>query len=208
MRLQQLKPSQRVQGRWLAQMEDGTLLRISEHEVIQFSLYEGKELEQEIVEQLQQSAHTSKLKEKALQLLAAKPVSRRDLKQKLISWEAGEGEAEEICQRLEELGLLNDREYGAMLVGHYLRKGYGQGRLKEELYRRGVPRELWDEILEQSEQSDDVLDALIAKKLKGTVPQTPREWKKVSDALLRRGYSWSEVSQALRRYGAEMEESY
>lgn len=208
MRLQQLKPSQRVQGRWLAQMEDGTLLRISEHEVIQFSLYEGKELEQEIVEQLQQSAHTSKLKEKALQLLAAKPVSRRDLKQKLISWEAGEGEAEEICQRLEELGLLNDREYGAMLVGHYLRKGYGQGRLKEELYRRGVPRELWDEILEQSEQSDDVLDALIAKKLKGTVLQTPREWKKVSDALLRRGYSWSEVSQALRRYGAEMEESY
>lgn len=208
MRLQQLKPSQRVQGRWLAQMEDGTLLRISEHEVIQFSLYEGKELEQETVEQLQQSAHTSKLKEKALQLLAAKPVSRRDLKQKLISWEAGEGEAEEICQRLEELGLLNDREYGAMLVGHYLRKGYGQGKLKEELYRRGVPRELWDEILEQSEQSEDVLDALIEKKLKGTVPQTPREWKKLSDALLRRGYTWSEVSQALRRYGAEVEESY
>ena len=59
MRLQQLKPSQRVQGRWLAQMEDGTLLRISEHEVIQFSLYEGKELEQETMEQLQQSAHTS-----------------------------------------------------------------------------------------------------------------------------------------------------
>lgn len=206
MRLQQLKPSQRVQGRWLAQMEDGTLLRISEHEVIQFSLYEGKELEQETMEQLQQSAHTSKLKEKALQLLAAKPVSRRDLKQKLISWEAGEGEAEEICQRLEELGLLNDREYGAMLVGHYLRKGYGQGKLKEELYRRGVPRELWDEILEQSEQSDDVLDALIEKKLKGTVPQTPREWKKLSDALLRRGYTWSEVSQALRRYGAEVEE--
>ena len=206
MRLQQLKPSQRVQGRWLAQMEDGTLLRISEHEVIQFSLYEGKELEQETMEQLQQSAHTSKLKEKALQLLAAKPVSRRDLKQKLISWEAGEGEAEEICQRLEELGLLNDREYGAMLVGHYLRKGYGQGKLKEELYRRGVPRELWDEILEQSEQSDDVLDALIEKKLKGTVPQTPREWKKLSDALLRRGYTWSEVSQAVRRYGAEVEE--
>lgn len=208
MRLQQLKPSQRVQGRWLAQMEDGTLLRISEHEVIQFSLYEGKELEQETMEQLQQSAHTSKLKEKALQLLAAKPVSRRDLKQKLISWEAGEGEAEEICQRLEELGLLNDREYGAMLVRHYLHKGYGQGKLKEELYRRGVPRELWDEILEQSEQSDDVLDALIEKKLKGTVPQTPREWKKLSDALLRRGYTWSEVSQALRRYGAEVEESY
>lgn len=206
MRLQQLKPSQRVQGRWLAQMEDGTLLRISEHEVIQFSLYEGKELEQETVEQLQQSAHTSKLKEKALQLLAAKPISRRDLQRKLMSWEAGEAEAEEICQRLEELGLLNDREYGAMLVGHYLRKGYGQGKLKEELYRRGVPRELWDEILEQSEQSDDVLDALIEKKLKGTVPQTPREWKKLSDALLRRGYTWSEVSQALRRYGAEVEE--
>lgn len=44
MKIVQLKPSQRVQGRWLAQLEDGTLLRVGENEVLNFSLYSGKEL--------------------------------------------------------------------------------------------------------------------------------------------------------------------
>ena len=42
-----LKPSQRVQGRWLAQLEDGSLLRLGENEVLNFSLYAGRELTDE-----------------------------------------------------------------------------------------------------------------------------------------------------------------
>ena len=37
--IQQLKPSQRVAGRWLAVMEDGSILRLGENEVLNFSLY-------------------------------------------------------------------------------------------------------------------------------------------------------------------------
>ena len=42
--IQQLKPSQRVAGRWLAVLEDGSILRLGENEVLNFSLYAGREL--------------------------------------------------------------------------------------------------------------------------------------------------------------------
>ena len=77
-----------VQGRWLAQLEDGTLLRVGENEVLSFSLYTGKELLEEELQAITQAARKSGLKEKALNLAASKPISRRELERKLESWEA------------------------------------------------------------------------------------------------------------------------
>ena len=46
------------------------------------------------------------------------------------------------------MGFLNDALYAEQVVRHYSAKGYGLRKLRDELYRRGVPRELWDEALE------------------------------------------------------------
>ena len=105
--IQELKPSKRVRGRWLAVLEDGSLLRVGEGEVIQFALCAGRELTEEEAERLQAAVRTGGLKEKALNLLAGRPMSRRELERKLESWEAAPEEATAICGRLEELGFLN-----------------------------------------------------------------------------------------------------
>ena len=203
--IRELKPSEKVRGRWLAVLEDGGILRVSEHEVINFGLYTGKELGEEEAERLVESLRRSQLKEKTIALLARKPMSRRELERKLEEWEAGEAESAEICSRMEELGFLNDREYAARVVRHYSAKGYGARRLRDELYHRGVPREFWDEALEQAAESADTIDAFIQKKLAGREPDR-KELKKISDALARRGYSWSDINDGLRRFGARLED--
>ena len=198
--IQELKPSKRVQGRWLAVLEDGCILRVGENEVIGFALYAGKELSVEEAEALQNAARSSGLKEKTIELLSRKPQSRREMEQKLRSWEAGEEETAAICDRMEELGLLNDAEYACRLVRHYSAKGYGERKLKDELYRRGVSRECWDEALEQAGDNRAAIDAFLEKKLAGREPDR-KELKKVADALARRGFSWSEIDEAVRRGG-------
>lgn len=203
--IRELKPSQRVEGRWLAVLEDNTILRMSENEVIDFALYAGKELSDEETAALLGSVQRSARKEKAIELLSRKPQSRRELERKLTQWEASEEETAALCDRMEELGYLNDAEYAAKVVRHYSAKGFGARKLRDELYRRGVPRELWDEALEQAEAPDDAIDAFVAKKLAGKTPD-PKELKKISDALARRGHSWSDISAALRRYNVECEE--
>ena len=70
--IQELKPSKRVRGRWLAVLEDGSLLRVGEGEVIQFALCAGRELTEEEAERLQAAVRTGGLKEKALNLLAGR----------------------------------------------------------------------------------------------------------------------------------------
>ena len=198
--IQELKPSKRIQGRWLAVLEDGCILRVGENEVIDFALYAGKELSVEEAEALQRSARSSGLKEKTIDLLARKPMSRRETEQKLRSWEAGEEEAAAICDRMEELGLLNDAEYARRLVRHYSAKGYGARKLKDELYRRGVPRDCWDEALEQAGDNRAAIEAFLEKKLAGREVDR-KELKKVTDALARRGFSWSEIDDAVRHFG-------
>ena len=203
--IRELKPSQRVEGRWLAILEDNTILRMSENEVIDFALYAGKELSDEETAALLGSVQRSVRKEKAIELLSRKPQSRRELERKLTQWEASEEETAALCDRMEELGYLNDAEYAAKVVRHYSAKGFGVRKLRDELYRRGVPRDLWDEALEQAKAPDDAIDAFVAKKLAGKTPDQ-KELKKISDALARQGHSWSDISAALRRYGAECEE--
>ena len=68
-----------------------------------------------------------------------------------------------------------------------------------------MPRDLWEEALTQAEDPAEAIDAFVAKKLKGAAVSDPKELKKVSDALARRGYSWSDISEALRRYDSRLE---
>lgn len=204
MRIEQLKPSQRVTGRWLAVMEDGSILRVGEGEVVDFALYAGKELTDDEAVALTQAARRSGLREKALALLTRKPLSRKELERKLQEWDAEEEEMAAICDRMEQLGLLNDVQYAAQVVRHYSAKGCGEHKLRDELYRRGVPRDLWEDALAQAADPAQAIDAFLLSKLKGS--HDPKELKKASDALVRRGYHWSQISDGLRRYGADVED--
>ena len=207
MRLTKLQPSDRIKGRWLLYLEDGNILRVSEQEMVSFSLYAGMELTEELQQALTASARKSVAKAKALYYLSSRPLSRKELVDKLTARPrerdkeplADEELAQEIADRLEELGYLNDASYATTIVRHYGAKGYGERKVRDELYRRGIPRDLWDEALETAVDPEDGIDAFLQKKFRGAMPDD-KERKRASDALARRGYSWSDISAGLRRY--------
>ena len=180
-------------------LEDGTLLRITEDEVLHFCLRTGDELDDETLAAIQQGAKRSLTKAKAANMIASRPLSKRELQKRLVSKGSDETDAHDAVKWLEQLGAVDDEAYAATLVRHYCSRGYGSARVREELHRRGVPRELWDEALSQMPESSDTLDELIQKKKRGDLAD-PKERKRVCDALLRRGFSWSEVRAAMGRY--------
>lgn len=207
MRISKLSASKHKKGRILVQLEGGELLRVGEREVAVFGLYAGKELTAEEKTALENAARESGLKDRALSLLTARPLSRKELTDRLLERaDATEEEAEAVADELERLGLLNDRAYAETLVRHYSAKGYGPYRLREELRRRGVPREHWDTALEGMDDPAEAIDAFLQKKLRGAELSDPRVRKRLSDALARRGFRWEDISAGLRRLGAEPEE--
>ena len=205
MRIDSLKPSERKKGRFLLTLEDGTLLRITEDEVLRFHLRSGKELSDDTLEAIDQSVKRSNTKVKAANIIASRPLSKKELQKRLVQKGSAADDAEAAVEWLEELGTVDDEAYAATLVRHYCSRGYGAARVREELHRRGVPRELWDAALEERCDSAETLDSLIRKKCKGDLDD-PKERKRLCDALMRRGFSWSEVKSALGRYTEILED--
>ncbi len=205
MKIIKLTPSQRVQGRWLAQLDDGSILRLGEAEVLDFALYAGMELDDDTLEALTAAARKSRVRHRAVNMATARPLSKKELTEKLTRKGEDREDAQQAADWLEELGLIDEREYALSLARRCEANGYGVKKLRDDLFRRGVPREYWDEATALLDDPSETLDRLVRERLPDGKP-TPEVWKKTYDYLIRRGFSWQDVSDALNRFGAEFED--
>lgn len=205
MRIERIEASKRKKGRVLVFLEDGTCLKITEGDLLNFGLRAGDVLDGETLEKLKASAGVSNTKAAAADLIGRRAMSRRDLEKKLQEKGASQAEARYAAEWMEAIGAINDADYAALLVRHYGQMGYGPARLREKLYEKGVPRELWDEALENAPETGEQIEAFLTKKLRGQQPD-PKTRKRLTDALLRRGFSWGEVKSAWGRLDAQFPE--
>lgn len=205
MKITRIENSKHVQERVLVFLEEGDPLRITGHEFLQFGLYPGMDLPPQLVVQLQAAGQRSESRVKAAQLASGRMLSRKELTDKLSRKGIDPDTAEETADWLESLGAVDDAAYAGVIARHYAASGYGPGRVRQELQKRGVSRELWDDALSQLPDSADAIDRFLQKKLSGRTPDRAL-LKKLSDALLRRGFSWSDIRPALNRLGEEIDE--
>ena len=181
-------------------LEGGDLLRITESELLRFGLSIGLDIDDGTVVELQQSGARSETRVRAANMISARPLSRRELVKRLREKGALESDAEAAADWLEEIGALNDADYASMLVRHYGGMGYGEAKIRDELYRRGVGRELWEDALAASPDAQETIARVIAQKTKGCALDEKGR-KRLSDMLLRRGFAWRDVRAALAAYG-------
>lgn len=206
-RIEEVKRSERKKGRFLVRLEDGDILRVTEEELLRFGLRAGLELDGEMLEAVRASVRASSAKAAAADIIGSRALSKKELTRRLVKKGNDEADAQAAADWLEDIGAVDDAAYAAALARHYGQKGYGPARVREELRRRGVSRELWDSALEELPDPAEILDRLIQKKCRGELSD-PREKKRISDALLRRGFSWSEVRSAMGRYAEMGEDGY
>lgn len=191
-------------GRVTVTLCGGEEIKTTLNVVTDLRLYAGRELDGEELKELRAASRSALARNRAMELLSRRPMSEKELIDKLIRKGEDEETAADCARWLRENGFLNDESYAAAVARHYAAKGYGPGRVRAELSRRGVDRELWDDTLEAIPENTDKLDRFIAARL--TDPEDRDQVRKVSAALYRRGYSWEEIRSALRRFNAETEE--
>lgn len=203
MRIDRIESSRHKKGRVLVFLEDGACLKITEQELLDFGLRSGDELSPALLAKLKEAAGISNTKATAADLIGKRAMSRAGLEKKLREKGASQAEARYAGEWLEAIGALNDAEYAAILVRHYGQMGYGPRYVQEKLREKGVPRELWEDALEELPEAAEQIDRFLSSKLRGRDPD-PREKKRLTDALMRRGYGWGDVKAGWSRYGAEV----
>lgn len=191
--------------RFLARFDNGEELRVTLNAVADCGLYAGLQLDDEAMQTLRAKAARSRCRERALRIIGARPMSEKELRDRLVEKGESPEDAEETVDWLRGLRLVNDAEYAAMCVRHYAAKGFGPGRIRNELYRRGVPRELWEEALEELPEQDDEIDRLLRRKLRGDVSDRDAV-RRATDYLYRRGFRSEDIRAAVERL--RMEEGY
>lgn len=203
--LEKVLPSKNKKDSFELHFASGEVLRCSAAQVADFALFSGKELTEEELEALRNAARLTRTKEKAAALLAYRAMSAGELQRKLLEKGAEPEDAQEAVAWLDRLGALNDEEYAKSIVRHYSAKGWGAGRIKEEFYRRRIPREYWESALEELSGEDESIAGFIERRIasRGT---DPKERKKTADALYRRGFSWERIKSVMAEYYNESDE--
>lgn len=203
MRIESIAAQPDRAGRYKALFSDGSVMRLYKQTVQDFGLYTGLELEESEMEQLQAAAAEMSAKMRAVRIVSASSVSKRDLEQRLLQKGEDAQCAKKAVSWMEELNLLDDRRTAEQIVSRCISKGYGLSRAKQALYEKRIPKEYWEDVLaDYPDQSESIRDYIAAH-----LPQEAdqKSLKKVIDALLRKGHSYSAIRRVLD-YGDVLED--
>ncbi len=204
MKIEAIAPSKRGKDKLHVRFDNGTGLTVPAAVATELRLCAGLELSPAALESLRDTCALASAKERAVRIVAASAVSQRELERRLVRKGESEEHAQEAVQWLSDLRLLDDSAVAAQIVRSGAAKGYGPARIRQMLFEKRVPRELWDEALAALPEQDDAIDEFLRRRFRGQIPDRA-ECKRATDALLRRGHSWSDIRRALERYAPDEE---
>ena len=204
MRVEAIEPTRSPQGKLRVRFDSGESLLMLPAAIAELGLYAGMELPDAAMDSIKETGGAASAKERAVRIVSAASVTKKELRHRLVQKGETEEHADEAVKWLSELHLLDDRQTAAQIVRSGAARGYGAARIRQMLYEKRVPRELWDEALEQLPPQDDAIDTFLQRRFRGETPDRA-EIKRATDALLRRGHSWEDIRRALSRYTSEEE---
>ena len=177
-------------------LSDGSTLRLYRQTVQDFGLYPGLELTEEEFSRLQTAAGEMSAKMRAVRIVSASSVSKRDLEQRLIQKGENPSQAREAVSWMSELNLLDDRKTAEQVVHRCIGKGYGLARAKQALYEKRIPKELWDDVLKDYPDQTEHIADFLRSRLGDSWEE--KDLRKAIDALMRRGHNYSQIRKALQ----------
>lgn len=191
-------------GRYLVRFEDGSSMRLYRQTVEDFGLYTGMELTEEELKKLRNAAGAMSAKMRAVRIVSASSVSRRDLEERLVRKGEAPEQAKQAVTWLEDLHLLDDRNTAEQVVHSCISKGYGLSRAKQALYEKRIPKELWDDALEDYPDQLEFILKFLRSRLDENAGE--RDVKRAVDALLRRGHSYQTIREGLNRLALDTDD--
>lgn len=195
MKVESLKTAPDRAGRYWVTFDDGSKMGLYRQTVEDFALYSGKELDEQEAEALRTAAGQMSAKMRAVRIVSAASVSRRDLEARLVRKGEDPQQAKEAVAWMEDLHLVDDRATAEQVVSSCISKGYGLARAKQALYEKRIPKEYWDEALADYPDQTEKITAFLKSRLDADSDE--KQVRRAVDALIRRGHSYGAIRRAL-----------
>lgn len=204
MKIDLLKTTPDRVGRYWITLETGKKMALYRQTVEEFGLYSGKELSEDTWEALLEHAGKISARMRAVRIVSASNVSKRDLQDRLVRKGETPDQAREAVEWMEDLHLVDDRNTAEQVVHSCISKGYGLARAKQALFEKRIPKEYWEEALAEYPDQMEYILRFLRKSL--DAEPNDRQIKKAVDALLRRGHSYGRIREGLQLISVETDD--
>ncbi|OGE29332.1 hypothetical protein A2867_03185 [Candidatus Daviesbacteria bacterium RIFCSPHIGHO2_01_FULL_40_11] len=181
--------------------------------VVEYRLVPGKVLDTADVEKLLFEAEVGKLTERMYRLWNVRPRSEKEVRGYLrnLSFKRKVKGSDEISDKaidllvskLKQKRLLSDEEFAkAWVEGRRRSKKKGKVALKQELFQKGIDKEIIEEVLSQTtdEMEQELAKQALEKKMKVWKNLLPLEFKKKAfEFLTRKGFEYDIVKEVIEK---------
>lgn len=180
-------------------LENGERLYLGEDIIVDYSLNTKTDYDEDFFDEIKEKHILSKAKKHAMYALGRKAYCYGEMNAKLEKL-YGEDIAVEVCDFLEELGYINDelfaQDYAEQAI---LRKNWGVFKTRFEMKKRGLDKDLIEDVLAEYDSDDfeqqitGVLQTKFADKL-----ETEKEVSRAFGYFMRRGYHYVDVRRCIK----------
>lgn len=164
----------------------------------------GREIDDEDLREIIRLSNERRAKEKALWLISYRSHSKKELTDK-IRRTCDDESAERAVERMEELGLVNDEDYARRYAEKLIfTKRMSKRAALQELCRKGIDRELGEDVLEEFDVDYPAqIRDIIEKKYRNISDEKTK--RRAVAALQRLGYGWDDIRTVIREYTEDEE---
>lgn len=160
----------------------------------------GRELSQKDIENCIMECNFTKARDKALDILSRKPISQKQLEEKLCQKGYDKSVVFEVISEMKNLGYVNDYEYATLFLEHCRTKMWGEKKIIYEMKQKGLDDSVIRTVMSEYESDDDtekIKEQIILKY--GREDLTDIKVKaKITRFLASRGFDFSLTERCIR----------
>lgn len=186
-------------GRYLVTLEDGMSFPMYGRELDEYQIHEEEELSDSDFEMIMTEVLPKRAKLCAMHLLEKMDRTEHQLRQKLAALFYPEQMINAALDYVKQYRYVDDVRYAVSYM-EYRRENKSVRQMEQELYQKGISRDVFQEALEQIEQPDEERQILDWLQKKHYDPRTAdhKETNRVYGFLLRKGYQASAIQRMMR----------
>ena len=201
----QIAVQQKRKNRCSIFLDDEYAFGLDQEIVLQFGLKKGDVLTEQQIEEISINEERKRAKDRALKFLSYRDRSEKEIRTKLKDVGYEENILEWVIGELKRLKFLDDQRFALSYAQtQMITRPVGEYFLKRELKQKGVAEELIEQTLEKAYEEKDqfsvALELAQQRKKRYANLDEIKVKKRVSDFLLRRGFSWDVVAEVMERW--------
>jgi regulatory protein len=177
-------------------LDTGEAIRLHQRRLLGGELAPGGVLSAGLLARRREQAAFDAAEHRALRLIARRARSRAELRERCAGWGLSEALADELVERLERIGAIDERALRASIVRHRHGAGHGRLRIEADMHRLGITDP--DDADGVDPEGEVARARREVERRFGVLPTAPADTRRAAAHLARRGFDAEAVADALR----------